>query len=78
MKTNLVDLGSGSQREIDDIMLTRFACYLIVQNGDQDLFNWVQRADKGKIEDPDDVSTLSYIIAYLTGVIHSAKHDRSD
>jgi DNA-damage-inducible protein D len=30
----MVDLGSGSQREIDDIMVTRYACYLIAQNGD--------------------------------------------
>ncbi|MBI5359879.1 MAG: DNA damage-inducible protein D [Planctomycetes bacterium] len=30
----MVDLGSGSQREIDDIALTRYACYLIAQNGD--------------------------------------------
>jgi len=30
----MVDLGSGSQREISDIMLTRFACYLLAQNGD--------------------------------------------
>ncbi|AEM48296.1 DNA-damage-inducible protein D [Acidithiobacillus ferrivorans SS3] len=30
----MVDLGSGSQREVDDLMLTRFACYLIAQNGD--------------------------------------------
>ena len=30
----MVTLGSGSQREIDDIKLSRYACYLIAQNGD--------------------------------------------
>ena len=30
----LVDLGSGAQRRIDDVALTRYACYLIAQNGD--------------------------------------------
>jgi len=30
----MVQLGSGSEREIDDIMLSRYACYLIVQNAD--------------------------------------------
>jgi DNA-damage-inducible protein D len=30
----MVDLGSGSQREVDEIMLTRYACYLVAQNGD--------------------------------------------
>lgn len=30
----MVELGSGSNREISDIELSRYACYLIVQNGD--------------------------------------------
>lgn len=30
----MVTLGSGSEREIEDIALTRYACYLVAQNGD--------------------------------------------
>lgn len=30
----MVQIGSGTQREVADIALTRYACYLIAQNGD--------------------------------------------
>jgi len=30
----MVNIGSGAQKAIDDVRLSRYACYLIVQNGD--------------------------------------------
>lgn len=30
----MVDIGSGAERKIEDVMLSRYACYLIVMNGD--------------------------------------------
>lgn len=30
----MVSIGSGAEREVDDVMLSRYACYLIVENAD--------------------------------------------
>ena len=32
--TKMVKIGSGAERKLQDYMLTRYACYLIAQNGD--------------------------------------------
>ncbi len=31
--TRMIDLGKGAQREVTDVRLSRYACYLIVQSG---------------------------------------------
>lgn len=32
--SKMVRIGSGAEKQVDDILLTRYACYLIAQNGD--------------------------------------------
>ncbi len=42
--TNMVVIGSNSQRSTKDYKLSRYACYLIAQNGDPRMNEWVAKA----------------------------------
>ena len=48
----MVSIGSGAERGVDDIMLTRYACYLVAQNGDQALFRLSTNMMKRKMGMP--------------------------
>jgi DNA-damage-inducible protein D len=47
----MVSLGSGAQREIDDVALTRYACYLIAQNADKRVYFVAETKGANKIND---------------------------
>lgn len=48
--SKMVDLGSGSQREVDDVALTRYACYLIAHNGDPFAITRRTRISRGLVQ----------------------------
>ena len=37
---NMVGIGSGAQRELEDWALSRYACYLVIQNADPANHSW--------------------------------------
>ena len=44
----MIAIAKGAQKELEDIALTRYACYLIAQNGDQALFGGFSTNDMKK------------------------------
>lgn len=51
--SKMVSIGSKATRKIDDILLTRYACYLIAQNGDprkEEIARECRQPEEGKVE----------------------------
>ena len=68
----MVDIGSGARREIEGVRLSRYACYLIVQNGDPSKSVIVGKYNVGPPAAK--VSNGSTIGTYIGGVAAASKN----
>lgn len=72
----MVGIGSGAQRPIEDFALTRYACFLLAQNGDPAKSDFVERLKEAHGQMQSDLKEALHVlqaeIRSLLGVSRSA------